>query len=59
MSPVSSVARRRPEGRQVLDLHVGQGKWKIPRLVCPLVWIEPGEDGNDGEWEVCRRMIYV
>ena len=34
------------------------GEWKIPRLVCPLVRIDPGEDGgNDGEWEVCRRMI--
>ena len=36
---------RRRDDRSWISM---SGEWKIPRLVCPLVRIDPGEDGKGG-----------
>ena len=40
-----SLRMRRRDDRSWISM---SGEWKIPRLVCPLVRIDPGEDGKGG-----------
>ena len=62
MSQVSSVARRRPGGTTGPGFACRAGQVEDPTFGVTFGVDRPWrgrEGGNDGEWEVCRRMIYV